>query len=701
VQAGDDVMRKAGVVDKAARLLALLKLPAAQQGYIDAICANKAWKITKKLLSAALDQNRNATADGEFGDAEEFANMPAWMDREEVLEKGFCTLVDKENKRVGYWGWGQNGKVQISNFVIYPIFHVEGKENSRHIFEIENPTKRAVLDVPSKVFVSLETLQNHLVGEGCFIFYGSKPQLLRISTELLPHFPMCKEIKQLGWQPEGFFAFVNSVYIPGKGQQDISRWGIANVDGKDFLIPAASDVYANMRVGEDPYEGDRVLTLHSSPVDFKTWARQMHRVYGQPGLLSVAGVFLSAFYDIVFKVDNNCPHLYFYGERTAGKSKLAASTSAPFFKGRSPFQLNSGTDYAFFQYVSSFRNCPSELNEFDDKIVKDEWFQAIKGFFDGEGRRRGSMEKKGKSEEQKAAGLIILLGQFISTKDDNSVVTRSLIEALFEREFTDEDKQEFLRLKEWESKGITGLLLEILQHRPQLQKQYYESFNQLLGEWRRNTNDTFNQRVFQNWCHTATMWKLMGQWLELPVSFPVFEEYAYGRALQWSKFVRETDILSDFWNSVTFLLEQGEIEEGWDFKIQEHAELKIRQGNGEELEQKFTTPKKVLTIRLNNVHKLYQVNYRQRNGKEAMTLENLMHYFSSRNYYIGKIKQMPFKRWVYKNVEKSNGPMGGTTSENQRTPEQTITSAIAFDYDLLGCDLERINPDMQGGGNLF
>jgi DNA primase len=684
--ASDDVMNKAAAIDKIASLVALVKNEAAQLVYIETVA--KDYRINKKTLQKALDKAISIADEESDTEAADFDRMPGWMSKEEVINKGFCTVIDKKNRRIGYYGWSQHGKSQITNFIVHPVFHVGAKENSRHIFEVENEAKRVVLDVPSKVFVSLETLQNHLVGEGAFIFYGSKPQLLRIATELLPHFPMCKELKQLGWQPDGFFAFVNKVFISGSGETEINKWGIFEANKKNYLIPAASDVYKD----DEAYENDRVLKLVHSKINFSQWSSHMQTVYQEKGLITIAFVLITIFNDIVFSIDNNCPFLYAYGERNSGKSKLAESINAVFYQNRKPFQMNS----AFYGYVSQFRNCPATLNEFDDKVVRDPWFQGTKGFFEGEGRQRNRLDVKNKQETQRAAGTIILLGQFLSTKDDNSIVTRSLILPFFERQFTEEEKTQYNTLKRFEASGLSSLLTEVLQYRSLVKEKYYELFNQLLGAWRRITTDQFNQRIFQNWCHLATMWFLLHEKLGLPVSFTDFEVICYKEAVRWSKFVRETDILSDFWNTVSFLLEQDQVVENWDFKIIETSEIKLRKGSGEEYVQQFGTVKKLLVIRLNNVHKLYQMNYRSRNGKEAMNLENLMHYFSSRNYFIGKVKQMQFKRYILKNVEMPGNTLATQPNiQQQRQAESTITSAFVFDYDLLGCDLERQNPNLE------
>jgi DNA primase len=64
--------------------------------------------------------------------------------------------------------------------------------------------------------------------------------------------------------------------------------------------------------------------------------------------------------------------LYAFGERSSGKSKWAESIMALFYIKRQAFNLNSGTDFAFFNYMQIFINCPAALNEADEKVLKPE-----------------------------------------------------------------------------------------------------------------------------------------------------------------------------------------------------------------------------------------------------------------------------------------------------------------------------------------
>lgn len=691
--AGDDFqtgITKGLVID----LLATIPDEMIRGNYFESLVKKYKWPKAdlQKRLTTTIESNTESEAEETNID-----KMPKWMDRDEFLTNGYCTV--KTRHVTGYYTMGASGKVEITNFIITPLFHVFAGKDSRHLVQIDNGTIKAVLDIESAALVSIDLLQKYLVCHGAFVIYGAKLQMLRIATTLLKNFPRCLEVSFLGWQADGFFAYVDRVFIPGLGVMSLDDWGIIKHHEKNFLIPAASAAYKELQGrGDDPYESDRVLSFHQSPITFSDWAALMKKVYVEKGTTAIAFSFLTIFRDIIFSIDNNAPHLYAFGERSAGKSKWAESITALFYRGRAAFNLNSGTDFAFFSYMQRFCNCPAALNEFDEKIIKPEWFQSIKGVFDGEGRQRGVLGSKNRTEIMKIKSTLILTGQFLCTMDDNSIVSRSIIEGFNERELTQSDKDEYNKLKRYEETGISSLVCEVMKYRDEFRARYRDRFNEILSAWRKDLSidgGNFNQRIAQNWCALYTCYDVMSKYISLPDPAKVFENYCKEKALYWSGFIRSSDTLSEFWNTFSFLVDTNIVVDGWDFKIKSEMEIKIRRDRKDEFTQRFTEPVKVLYLRMNNVHKHYQHAYRMRTGKEGMSMENLLHYFSSRKYFLGPNKSSSFKRWINR-IEPQTKIIGLTTvtdAQYAKINEEQKSSSIMFIYDQLGIDIERSAPD--------
>lgn len=317
------------------------------------------------------------------------------------------------------------------------------------------------------------------------------------------------------------------------------------------------------------------------------------------------------------------------------------------------------------------------FNEFDVNSIKAERFQQIKGWYDGEGRQRGVMGgHRRQTETVDITSGVVLMGQFLVTADDNSIVNRSVIESFTPRNLSNEDKKEYEELKSIEKKGITSILLELLEHREHFKEHFQKRTNRTLSDWRTRYGNgvNFNQRVMQNWSYLYNAMALAKEKISLSIDIEDFNNYCYSRASYWCKFLRTSDSLSEFWNTVMFLNESKQIHIGWDFRIEEVSEITLRKEKDETYVKKFNDPVKVLYLRLNNVHKLYQTSYRSRTGKEAMSMESIMHYLSNRDYYIGAVKNFRFTK-------------NGDANHN------AVTNAYAFMYDDLEINLEVLNMD--------
>lgn len=677
--------------------------------YVKDTAAEKA-KEKKEKQKTIFDTGSGESA-YDIDDADDpWAKCPKFIDVDQVKVKGFSEVTQYDGgevKRFGYYTYDPNEKShkEVMNFTIKPIFMVFVGRETRFMVEINNGYKKAYMDLNAKCMISSDMMATEVVHQGNFVIYGSKNQFLRVASHLLQNFLECTEIKTLGWQPTGFYAMVDRLIVPQPDNtncqiKSLDEWGVSKVEKENYIVAAASLVYKKLAKGaDDPFENDRPMQWIDASIDFAQWTRRMQRVYGEKGLVGVAYAVLTVFRDIAYGIDNNFPHLYGYGDMSSGKSKWGESIAAFFYHKRPAFNLNSGTDPAFFGYMGKFRNGIALLNEFDQKVIKPEWFQSIKGVFDGESRQRMNMKDRSKIETQKVESALLLMGQFLVTMDDNSVVSRSLIEPFSQQTRTEEDNTEYIALKEIEQQGITSIINEVLRYRKYMHEHYQEAFNATLGEWRKAhpVGGNFNQRIMQNWCHLYTALGLLSKHITMPVDIAAFKQYCYTRGSYWCNFIRSTDTLSEFWNTVAFLVDQGLVRCGWDYVIKEESSITVRRGTETELKD-LGAPTKVLYMRMNNVHKLYESAFRSRTGNQGMTMDSLMHYSGSRHYYLGAVKSYRFVRIIYdERMEQAPGPFAGNTQQvkGEKREQSINTSCQAFVYADLNIDIERELPEIK------
>ena len=635
---------------------------------------NSKYKTLKKLVTVL----RHYDIDTSFNDekvenADELAAyLPADVDAHFVLEHGF--YARSVPGAAGYYFRVSDKSFQPkSNFIMVPMMHLISKTDNKRIIRIDNGLKKATLDLPSRSMISSDAFAAAVYEVGNYLFYGSKFDLMKILNAVNDQFPAAFELKTLGWQPEGFFAYANALYKPG--YPHVERYdeiGIAEVDGINFFSPSASDIYKDQRMDDDEYENDRFLSYRESSITFENWCQKLHNVYPNHSMIGIAFVMIGLFKDVIFKIDNNCPLLSAYGEKGSGKSKFAESIAALFLHNLQPFNLNHGTDFAFFNRLSRFRNCVTWLDEFDDQAIKEDRFQSIKGAYDGAGRERGKGTNKNKTEIARINSALLLTGQYLSTRDDNAVLSRCLILSFVPNDSRSMDQIiAYESLKEQEKKGLGGLLVELLRYREEFEQQYLKQFASTFSDLRlsiTNAGGVFKERVLRNYAAALTCLQFFGKKFKLPFTSKECFDMCHAEVIRLSRLMAESDSLADFWNTLVYLLDTGEISEGLHFRIVSADTITLAGEDGKDFHKKLPQFRKLLLIRMGTIHKLYLEATRKQTGKTGINLQSLELYIGSSKSYYGKSRSQRFTT------------EGGSS---------TTTSCHVFDLEELGIALER------------
>ncbi len=608
--------------------------------------------------------------------------LPAHVDETEYLIHGFY-----EEQEAGLCGYyfpsGPKSHTQQSNFVVKPLFHVYSKNDNKRLIEITNGITKKILEMPSRSMISLDQFCGVCYEEGHFLFFGAKIHLLKILNKISPKFPLCYELKTLGWQPEGFFAFSNVIF---NGELKVlDEYGIVEHDDVKYFSPSASVIYRDLRKDDDDYENDRFLsyplkndTMENKNIHFEEWCKLLCNVYPEYGPFGIGFVFMALFRDVIFKVDNNCPLMLCYGEKGSGKSKFAESLQNFFLNDLQPFNLNHGTDFAFFNRLSRFRNCITWFDEFDDNAIKEDRFQSIKGAYDGAGRERGKGTNKNKTEIARINSALVLTGQYLSTRDDNSALTRCIVLA-----FTpDNDRSKtaidnYTNLKNVEKAGLSGMITELLKHREAFAKEYAKIFAVQFAELRNSIQASklpMNERVLRNYTALMSCIKFFSfSRFTFPFTVEEFFERCKTAVVRLSKLISQSDALAGFWNMIVYLLETMQIETGFHFKFKTTDYITHKKG-AEEITKSLGGMKKVLYLRLTTVHQLYSEAHKRSTGKQGIDLSTLRLYLESNPAFLCTIDNMDFRRKIREGSEEKI--------------QVTKTSCYAFDYERLNINLE-------------
>jgi len=588
----------------------------------------------------------------------------------------------EKGKETGYWFPQQEGNNyhRLTNFIVKPLFHLKSPEKNVRLVEAIGYDQQfdrqfsAILEMPSGDLLKKDLFATRLFDEGPFICESnfSNVHMSRIKNKISFQFRVANEIQALGWQREGnFWAFANKAW--NGSLIDYDKYGIVAIGDKHFLSPSASDMDKEKQNSE--YENDKMHSYQPAKISFKEWAAMIMKVYNDNGHALIAFAAMTIFMDIV-KRYTEAPLWYPYGAKESGKSTLAKSLMALFYKHDfDPFNLGTAsTDYAFFNRMERFNNCPAVFNEFDEFGIKDEWFRAFKAVYDGEGRERGR-GIRGKTETQKIRCSVVIIGQYLSSKDDNSVLSRTIPCLVHGHNFTQEEVDRYNKLKELEHSGLTGIIIEILQHRDHFDKSFRVNFQQTfttLKEAISKKGVVYSNRILKNYATLAATIATLSTKLQFPFNTDDFNNYCLKRVADISSSMSESNALADFWKTVAYLLDRNQIVDGYDFRIITEVEVTIQQGKAEKLRKPLETPQKVLYIRIANVFREYAKVVQSITKTKGLNEQTLMTYLKEQPYFIGH-----------------NGKMRFSKSDPQNGPVSIVTSSIMLMYDQIGIDIER------------
>ena len=659
-QAPDSVSGRSQAIDKIIDLVTELPDQGTREMFIDEIAEK--FKVKKKILQAKLSHALKQMPAESTLPVE--MDIPDGVDKEEALKKGYF------ESRSAYYFLTKEGVFKASNFVIKPVLHIYSKTDNKRIIEVTNEYgEKKTMDLPSKNLVSTDLFQQSVFNEGNFIFFGMKVHHYRILSTIARNFPMANELRTLGWQKEGFYAFANGIFE--SSWQEVDDIGVCHHGDKRYFSPSFSKIYADVREDDDEYENDRYFVYRQSPVTLQHWCRLMLEVYGEKARVAIAFFLASLFRSLVYDAYKIFPHLFLFGEKQSGKSQMAWSLSNVFFFQMPAFNLNSGTQVGFFRRLSRVRNAICWFDEYSNDI-DERRFQALKSAYDGMGHEKGKMTKDARTEVTKVNGASMISGQYLPTRDDNSLLTRSILLVFEKTIYSQKQIGLFNELKELETQGLSSLVTDILKHRSVIEKNFIPCFAKEFDRVKntmQEKNMPFDERVVRNYACLLSITKIIIENGILDPGFSYNELFyqALDSISEQTAQITNSEAVSTFWVMVQFMFESTPqlIQEGVDFKIQTFNKS-LRVKNKKEKWVTFdyhTKPTKLIFFRFSKTHPLYMEAHRKQYGKTGVDLVSMMHYIKHHKAFIGYVDSTRF--------------------------DNMITSAYVFNYDLLGISLER------------
>ena len=652
---------KSNVIKNFAELLASINENTAKF-YIDDI--GKRHKI-KKLLSDAYhkaiktpivhDNNKNS----DFDDSED-----------EMIKRYGFTI---ENGKYWFQRIGRYG----SNFILKPLFHVESVTKPKRIFSIINEYGIAhEIELEQKDLISLAAFKLKVEGLGNFLWTTDEISLTQLKSYLYDNTDSCKEIDQLGWQRQGFWAWSNGIFY-NKTFYPIDEMGIIKLpnDMGNYYLPALSNFYKS---DKDIFEAERRFVFRpESKTSMYDFSKMMVEVFGDNAIVLILFYINTLFRDIITKKTNNFPLLNLFGLKGTGKSELYHTMLQAFGQHPMAPNINSTSKAALGDHVAQYSNALCAIDEYKNSLELEK-IEFLKGLYNSTGRTRMNMEKDKKKETTRADVGIVIAGQEMPTADI-ALFSRLLYTVFTQTEHSPEDVKKYEFLKETAANGFTNITHEILSLREHFKDTYDESYEiatQLLTEQIHDIH-IIEDRMLKNWLMILTGYIAVADKVKIYFKRDkVVELFAKCIENQNAQTQSGSEI-SIFWGVVEYLYKENLIENEIDFVLSHKDKLKIDK-SPEPFE--FMPPKNILFIDTGRIFALYRKHAKQI-IEQPLPLQSIEFYVRNSKEYLGSVASVRFK---VKNPE--TGRMENYETNDpffKKTQKYKITRALAFDYDKL------------------
>lgn len=578
--------------------------------------------------------------------------LPKGANQEQFLKDRFCIVGNQ------YHFQNSSGFFPGTQFAIQALFHIKGKKENKRLCELTNTNnQKQLVDLESDSFVSFGDFKKQLVRLGYYIFLSGSntTHFDLLSQKILKEFTTALELQTMGWNTKGFFAFANGVYWNDKFQL-VNKYGIMHLEGVDtdeadeynekveyYYSPAYSVMHKKNQDGDDPYENDRKFIYKQSPITLLQWQEAMLKVFPDKGSIGILFNFATLFRDLFLKNYDFFPLLGGFGEKDSGKSGFGKVLQNFFFYGLEPLELNQATLVGFNRRLSRTTNTNVFLDEYHDRL-DERIFQAMKGAWNGLGREKGMATNDKRTIYDKVNSAIYYAGQYLPTRDDNSLATRTICLQFPSKNYTPEEKDAYNQLMAWTAQGLSSLVVEVLKSRTYFESNLPRINKEVTRELKDALTDVdYQERIFGNYSVLLITYKLLEGKLTFPFTYESIFEQCIDGIIENSENIQDSNGLTEFWNVIEWLHEHKYITEGQQFKIDKPLKVQYQGAKKQTLIHENTGQNEILFLRLNTVHQDYVKEVTKRDGMQSIGETTLRNYFKSRGYYIGPIKSKRFE----------------------------------------------------------
>ena len=480
------------------------------------------------------------------------------------------------------------------------------------------------------------------------------------------------EITQLGWQRKGFFAFGNGAF--DTEWHPVDEYGIVRLKSGNYYLPGSSMIYRD-DVKLFQFERKFIHTNYSA-VTMRDYSEKLIKVFGDNAKVGICFLLATLFRDIIVGQTKSFPILNLFGPKGSGKSELGHSLMSFFIIKNTPPNIQNATIAAMGDLVAQCANALVHIDEYKNTIDLDKR-EFLKGLWDGTGRSRMNMDRDKKREITSVDCGVILSGQEMTTIDI-ALFSRLVYLTFTKTEFSNEEKRAFDECKSARDMGLSHLTLQLLRHRGKMETDFIGNYRQCMTDLNDSlSKEKIEDRIQRNWVIPLAAFRTMEAVIDVPFSYKEMLDITVEGIIRQNQECKSNNELANFWNVVSYLLQDGEIFNEADYRIDYMKKFK---SNVIKNEMEFIRPRPILMMRKNRIFMLYK-KFAKQVGDTALPPESLKFYLENSKEYLGVKNSVRFKNIqngveVTKRVDIGDGK---TEFRKTSTPEQ----AMCFDYEMI------------------
>ena len=617
------------------------------------------------------------------------------IEEEEKRERG--EAVDDLYKRFGfyveqgkYFSITEKGNVyEWSNFTMEPLFHIKDNLNPKRLYMLTNELHMKVLiELNQEDLVSISKFKQRIEGQGNFIWKATERELTKLKSFLYEKTETASQIKQMGWQREGFYAFGNGAFFKNKFYT-ADEYGIVRLpDLGNYYLPSSSKIYkddARLFTFEKQF-----VHLNYSSVTLEEFTTQLFKVFGDNGRIGFAFYLATLFRDVVTNAsaEHWFPILNLFGPKGSGKSELGHTLLSLFTIAYKAPNIQNSTISALNDTVAASANALAHIDEYkndlDPKVI-----EFLKGLWDGTGRSRMNMDLDKKKEVTAVDAGIILSGQEMPTADI-ALFSRLIFLQFPRSEFTHEEKHNYMELMKMRSRGLTHLTIELLKYRKRFEQNYASMFREVQKTVNAElSGQRCEDRIVNNWCVPLAALKVLQDVVPTLPYDTLFQIIIEGIRKQSAE-CKTNGELGSFWNTVQYLASEGILIDTGDYTIKYLTSLKT-----DAVDCSWGVEKPILYMQTTRVFNLYRKEGRQA-AEKVLPIDALKYYLANNAAYLGKKN---VRLYVFKNGYQQLDSLRKDKSGNP-VKLTKIYLCLTFDYkklvDQFGINLVIGNGTVEG-----